>query len=179
MMEPISMDNPFAALGLSARFDLDPGAIRRAWLTASGRLHPDRAGGDPLEESEIARRSAQMNEAKRVLDDPESRADALLRLLGGPAKEEDKSLPDGFLMEMMGVREDLESAADDPSKRQDLERWATEQREGHIARVGALFAEAGEPADAGSLTAIRMELNAWRYIERMLEQIDPAEGAQA
>ena len=177
-MEATLTNDPFEALGLDRRFDLDSGQVRRAWLAASGRLHPDRAGGDPLEESEIARRSAQINEAKRILDDPELRADALLALLGGPGREADKSLPDGFLMEMMSVREELEEAAGDSARLDELERRAQAQRAGYVERVGGLFAQGGERPDAEILAAIRMELNAWRYIERMLEQIHPDPGAE-
>lgn len=171
--------DPFETLGLPRRFDLDPALVRRAWLRASGSLHPDRAGGDALDEADVARLSARLNGARRTLDDPERRADALLALLGGPAKGADQSLPDGFLMEMMRVREELESAAGDPARLAELERWAGEQREGFIGRVGALFDGCSESPDAGALASIRLELNAWRYIERMLEQIHPAPDATA
>ena len=171
-------NDPFETLGLPCRFDLDSGLVRRAWLQASAALHPDRAGGDPLEEAGIARRSAFLNSARRTLDDPERRAEALLRLLGGQAKEEDKSLPDGFLMEMMSVREELEAAAGDPGRLDELERWANAQRAGFIDRVGGQFAKCADSPDAGVMASIRMELNAWRYIERMLEQIHPGPGAE-
>ena len=32
--------------------------------------------------------------------------------------------------------------------------------------------------DGAALGAIRVELNAWRYIERLLEQLDPGAGAE-
>jgi len=101
------------------------------------------------------------------------RADVLLTRLGGPSREADRTLPEGFLAEMMAVREELEAAgaAGDSAAAARLEEWAGGQRAEHIARVGAMFQGlTGEPAQA-SLKAIRRELNAWRYIERMLEQI--------
>lgn len=177
-MDAESINDPFETLGLPRSFNVDPAGVRRAWLSASGALHPDRAGGDPLEEAEIARRSAQVNAARRALDNPEFRAEALLRLLGGPPVGADKSLPDGFLAEMMSVREELEEAAGDPARVAVLERWAQEQRAGYLERIGALFGAHEQTGDRSALASIRTELNAWRYIERMLEQIHPARGAQ-
>ena len=178
-MDPTDTNDPFQTLGLDRRFDTDPALVRRAWLSASGRLHPDRAGGDPLEEAEVARRSAALNEARRTLDDPELRAAALLRLLGGPGKGADKSLPEGFLVEMLEVRQELEAAAGDPAQVATLERWAQERRLGHLARIASRFEEFDRSSDRSELASIRTELNAWRYIERMLEQIHPAPGARA
>ena len=39
--------------------------------------------------------------------------------------------------------------------------------------VNRLFDALGERPDAPALAAIRRELNAWRYIERLIEQLDP------
>lgn len=113
-----------------------------------------------------------------MVSDPESRANVLLGLLGGPTKEEDRSLPPGFLMEMMESRERLESArgSGDEAEMARWTAWAEGQRVGHIAAVKALFAEVEGAGGAGEAKrkAIRMRLNAWRYIERMLEQVDGA-----
>ena len=173
MTTPNDLD-PYETLGLPRSYEIDPAQVRKAWLSASAELHPDRAGADPLDEAEVARRSAAINEARRLLDDPELRADTLLRLLGGPAKESDKSLPDGFLMAMMETREELEAAAGDAAELAKLERWAQEQREGYIERIAAGFKHHEATGEAAALTHIRTELNAWRYIERMLEQIHPS-----
>lgn len=105
---------------------------------------------------------AELNEAKRVLEDPERRANALLAKLGGPSKEEDRSLPEGFLMEMMEVREQMEE--DGAAGRGKWEEWAKERRGEAIEEVGAMFRER-------RLAEVRRRLNAWRYIERMMEQL--------
>jgi molecular chaperone HscB len=42
--------NPFAVLGLDARFDLDPQAIERAYFEKSKELHPDRFATAPAAE---------------------------------------------------------------------------------------------------------------------------------
>lgn len=161
--------DPFAMLGLPRRFDIDRAALQRAWLAAAGRLHPDRAESPP----DAAAQLAVMNQAMRTLEDPERRANTLHALLGGATKEADKSLPDGFLMEMLELRQqmDEEVGAEGDAARRRWEAWAAERRNERIKRVSELFARG---ADADALKAIRTELNAWRYIERLIEQLDPA-----
>lgn len=160
----MGVDNPFDTLGLRPSFDISAAALSRAFLARVAASHPDLA--DPDAEQETA---AKLNEARAVLADPERRADALLRLRGGPAKDADRSLPDGFLLAMMQRREEIEDAlrAGGPLARETWQRWAAEQRADYESRVGAMFRDNAPPA------AIRRELNAWRYIERLIEQLDP------
>jgi DnaJ-domain-containing protein 1 len=163
--------DPFTTLGLPPRFDLGPAEVERAYLARVAAAHPDmRAGADDS--------SADLNRARRELKDPESRASALLSLLGGPAKEDDKSLPPGLLMEMMEAREELAAAvsagARDDAAAERWESWATARRAAHQAAVAELFAKIAalppaDPAREPILRAVRVELNAWRYVERMLE----------
>lgn len=155
--------DPFAVLGLGRRFDLTRAEIESAYLARIALVHPDVEGGDDAVDL-----AAALNAAKRDLLDPERRAGALLALLGGPGKDEDKSLPDGFLGEMMGTREEIEdSLARDPSARARWQSWAKGERGRYASRVGGLFA-----ATPPSLCEIRRELNAWRYIERLIEQLE-------
>jgi molecular chaperone HscB len=163
-------EDPFDVLGVPARFDLDPLAVQRAYLERAAAAHPDLIGDD-----EGAERSASLNRAKSILDNPEERANALLTRVGGPAKESDRSLPDGFLMEIMEAREAIEAAASskDGVAMARWRAWAAAQRDGHAARILPMFEAV---ADAGALRAIRRELNAWRYIERMIEQFGMGRG---
>jgi molecular chaperone HscB len=159
-------------LGLRAAFDLDAGEIQRAYFARSAALHPDIAAGDP----EAQRRMAILNSAKRTLDDPERRGNALLVRMGGPGRE-DRSLPDGLLVEMMEVREAIEDAMADEGRRAAArahwESWAEAQRKEAIGAVAGMFRSLADPPEPDSLGAIRARLNAWRYIERLIEQLDP------
>ncbi len=132
--------------------------------------HPD-ANAD----SEADLVAAGLNEARGVLVDAEKRANALLALLGGPGKEQDKGLPAGFLARVMELREAVEAdlAADAAAARERWSRHAREQRDAHAAAVGAMFAALSKPPAAAELVAIRRELNAWRYSERLIEQLSP------
>ncbi len=171
------MPDPFKTLGLPPRFDLDQADLHARFIQASSTHHPDRHT-DPVAQAEAAERSAEINQAYAVLSDPERRADALLTLLGGPAKDQDKSLPPDLLMDMMEVRENLEEAvaANNAMELEKLRGWANDQREAHLSKVADLFDNAStSPPDAllpGAVAkAIRLELNTLRYIERMLEQM--------
>lgn len=167
--DPASTFDPFAALGLPRRFDLEPGAIRQAHLARMAAEHPDLAdAGDDA--------AADLNRARRTLEDDEARANALLTLLGGPKSDADRSLPPGFLMEIMALREAVEEAiaGGGEAARAECRADAEARRAGHIEAVAAAFAalDAGAPS-AADLKSIRTELNAWRYAERLLEQLDP------
>ncbi|MBN8597172.1 MAG: DnaJ domain-containing protein [Planctomycetes bacterium] len=164
--------DPFQILGLSPRFDLDESAIRRAYLARVSAIHPDLAGAETAQPNGQDA-SAELNHAREILTNPETRATALLAVLGGPTKEADKSLPPGFLMDIMETREAIEaSLAGDQSERARWLAWGIAQRQAFTAQVRAQFAAAAHSPD--SLRQIRTTLNAWRYIERLIEQLDPA-----
>lgn len=159
-------------LGLPRAYDVDPAAVQRAFLQGAARIHPDLVAGGADPEAEGA---AILNRAKRVLDDPEQRAIALLRLLAPDGAVDERTLPPGFLAEMMDVREQIEAAQTgrDRAALDRWERWAQEQRTSYRAAVGELFSAAAAAPDPGVFRRIRQTLNAWRYIERLIEQIDP------
>lgn len=163
--------DPFAVLGLPRRYGLDAATIERAYLDRVAKAHPDAVAGamnDGEDESDMDRPASELNDARRVLSNPEQRAIALWRLLGGV---EDKQLSPAFLMEMMATREAMESSKD-PAERGRWEAWTSERRAEYAARVGELFARIEARAAAPEiLRDIRQQLNQWRYIERMAEHI--------
>lgn len=164
--------DPFTVLGLPQRFDLDRATIERAYLECVPAAHPD-AGEDTGADA------AALNRARHDLLDPESRANVLLVLRNGPSREADRSLPPGFLAQMMQEREALDAArarGDAPAV-EGFARWAEAAREEQVRAVAAAFAR----NDPGAHREIRMRLNAWRYIERMLEamEAEPASPADA
>ena len=168
--------NPFAILGLAPRFEIDESQLQQAFVRKSAAAHPDRRVGDPAAQAEAARDAAKINEAHRTLKSPESRAAALLEMLGGPGPE-DRDLPDGLLEEMLEVRETMAEAQaeDEQPKLDELEQWAEDRQSQHLDRIGELFreVEASDSPDARTLKQIRVELNALRYYQRMIEQLAP------
>lgn len=165
--------DPFEALGLPADFRLSREAVERAYLERSKAVHPDLAAG----KDDAARLMAELNMARRLLLNPESRAEVLLGRLGGPAAAEERSLPSGFLAEMMEIREQIEaSMAESPDQaRNTWETWSSRERARAIEEVAVLFDQLGSSASRRLevLREIRVRLNAWRYIERLIEQLVP------
>ncbi len=170
-----SRNDPFSVLGLAARFDLDPSDVERAFLQRVAAAHPDHVADDlpGPDQDEAEAVVARLSNAREALLDAERRAVALLARMGGADASADRSLPVGFLQEMLEVREAMEAeiAAEGDAARQRWGRWAAERRTGHMNRLRTWF-EAPTPP----LAEIRRELNAWRYVERMLEQLDSRPG---
>jgi molecular chaperone HscB len=164
------MHDAFDVMGLEPGFALDTAELQRRFVALSAEAHPDRYT-DPIEQADAAARAAKINEAYRVLRDPASRAEALLAQRGGPGKGDDKSLPSDLLMEVMEVRESMEQAIadDDQAKLAELRQWAEQRQTAHLEKIAELFASGDDPVETGK--AVRLELNALRYAERMLEQM--------
>lgn len=163
------MQSPFETLGLPVSYDIDRDQVERAYRTKLTQAHPDAGGTDqPIDPTVL-------NAARSSLLDDEQRAVRLLTLLGGPEASACRDLPDGFLMDMMMTRQEIEEAIESggEAERAHWEAWGVEQRRTYRERVSGLFAATGDDPEAESLRAIRVELNAWRYIERLIEQLDP------
>ena len=161
--------DPFETLGLNRRFDLDEAELRQRFLTASAQAHPDRFT-DPLEQADAVEKMSRLTDAHRVLADPESRARALLRLSGLESDADKDKLPPDLLMQVMEVREELEAAVErnDQAEFERLRAWASEERGQRLLSLAGYFAN---KLDADSAAAVRLELNALRYVQRMLEQM--------
>lgn len=162
------MPNAFEIMGLPPGFDVEPARIERAYLRRIASLHPDSSEEDGV-------KAAALNKARATLLNPETRAQELLTVLGGTPGVAPGALPDGFLMSIMETREEAEAALNsgDAAARATWQAWALAQRAGYIAKVGGLFALAAADPSA-SRRALRESLNAWRYIERLAEQLDPS-----
>ncbi len=164
------VQDPFDILGVPASFDLEDDQIELAYLKRAARAHPDAAPG----QSEHA--MAALNDAYEAIKDLEARANCLLARLGGPSKEDDASLPDGFLLEMMETRESLEAAGRGGDADTIIRGLADarEQRDAFIASVARMFAGLARSSSPESLSEIRTQLNAWRYVERLIDQVGEA-----
>lgn len=167
--------DPFEILGLKPGFNLDPEEIEAHYLERLAETHPDIAQ-DPAAGEVLA---ARLNEARETLEDPQRRARALLARLTGGRVPESRALPRGFLESILMIREEIEDAVargDAGEKARHL-AWAHQRRAEHIARIDEAFARASSPPPAPAVAAILEELNAWRYIERLIDQVSSQGGA--
>ena len=166
-------EDPFDLLGIEPAFDVDIAHVRSVVRRRIAACHPDRVV-DPLQQEEALRESARLNAARAQLEDDEKRANLLLSRLGGPSAEDDQSLPENFLPQMMQVRMEMEEAlaSGDAEAQARTRDWMRDERTRLWNAVAELFRRLQEGEDVGS--QLRCELNVWRYIERMIEQF-PAE----
>jgi len=164
--------NPFTLLGLPHSFDLSTTEIETAYLRRVAAAHPD--SGVDATADDASDNIAPLNNARDTLLNPESRANALLHTLGGPSSSQCDELPKSFLAEIlhqrMQIEEDLQ--ADPTTARPKWSAWAEEERSRIIQGLRPLF-QAATPATPEIRLQIRTGLNAWRYIERLIEQLRP------
>lgn len=163
----MTANDPFDLLGLTPSFGLEQSQIERAYLARIMAAHPDRSGSSDRGED-----AAALNAARHALLDPETRAGALLDRLGGPSASVCPDLPEGFLVEIMDARMGIEQALEsgDTHEVDVWRRWAKEQEQDYLRRAGELFVRSDD------LCEIRIHLNGWRYIARLLGQLPTPRG---
>jgi molecular chaperone HscB len=172
----------FVLLGIPVRFRLDREDLRRRATRLAARLHPDRAS-NAIAAASCTDELASVHAAVDILENDLDRAEALLKMHGGPGPAEDHGLPDGFLESMLEIRMELEEAhqLDDEVGRLRLQAWAAGEWEARRDAVERLFdgdsADSDHQPSPADRLEIRRELNRWRYSQRMLDQIDPGMNA--
>ncbi len=169
-------ESPFQLLGIEPRFAIDLSEIQRRLLRESARRHPDRAP-DPVTAAAWTEELARLNAAADLMRDDIGRAETLVSLRGGPGPSDDRRLPDGFLESMLKVRMSLEEAVDsgDEAGRRSLEEWGRKEWEDRRSSVQHLL-DGPEGGDVNTLAEVRLQLNCWRYSQRMLDQLDRSGG---
>ncbi|MBL8520526.1 MAG: Fe-S protein assembly co-chaperone HscB [Betaproteobacteria bacterium] len=163
--------NHFALFGLPVSFDVDAGALERAYRELQREVHPDRhAQATEAEQRIAAQWSTRSNEAYRILQSPIARGRYLLHLNGiDTAEETDTAMPVAFLVSQMDWREAVESARrarDDAA----LDRLGREERALRAALVGELRDALGR----ADWPAARLCVRKLRFIEKLAEEIDLA-----
>lgn len=170
--------DPFELLNLPHRYSIDRQTLRQAFLQRSSQFHPDASQGDHDQDEE---RIAALNRAHAVLLDPELRAQALLSVLLRTfgvtlTSADERALPEGFLQEMLEQREHVDAAiaSRDPAQLNTWEHWAEQRRLAHQRVINELFESCNQSTGsnpAATLKLVKRELNAWRYIERLVAQL--------
>jgi molecular chaperone HscB len=167
---------PFEMFGIEPAFGVDVKSLRKELLKISREIHPDFFGTASEEMRALAERnSARLNKAFEVLSDEATRADWLIASLGGPDESTERAMPQAFLMEVLEWNELLEEARASGAKSDprlaELERTLLARREESMRAIGALL----DPLPARGaiqLKRARQELNAVRYVDRALGEIE-------
>ena len=106
------MNNPFALFDLPVAFQVDSALLNERYLARQKSLHPDNFSAASAQEQRLAiQKSAEINDALRILKDPITRADSIIAINTGETENpEEKSNNDiDFLMQQMEWRETLEN----------------------------------------------------------------------
>ena len=164
--------NPFATLGIDARFDVDLSAVEKTHRELSRALHPDRYLGASASERRAALgKAVEVNEAWRVVRDTIRRAEALLAARGVTIREgnEPKADPE-FLMEMLEQREALAEA------RQARDLTAV-TRLAHAIQERSTAAEAAlsQGFARGESSSLIGKLGELRFYRRFLDEVSAIE----
>lgn len=181
---PVGDDvGPFAILALPPAWEIDVADLKKRLLRASRGVHPDFFGtAEPGVRELAGRNSARLNAAFQTLADDVARADWLVTSLGGPDEQTERAMPREFLAEVLEWNELLEEARADASRldprlaglRSELE----DRRARALAGIGRLLTPL--PArGAADLTEVRRHLNAVRYVDRALAEIEVLRLARA
>lgn len=174
--------SPFEVLGFAPGFAVDEREVRRRLTRFSRLVHPDFfAAAEPAVRERAERNSARLNLAFDVVADAQRRADWLVVHLGGPTEESDRSMPKAFLMEVLEWNELLEEARAASAADPRIETLAAElaaRRAAGLDRIAELLDPLPEPGSPRLRTA-RSELNALRYLDRALREIESLRLARA
>lgn len=126
-VQPLSRElDYFTCLNLPRKLNLDEQALEETFYALSRRFHPDYyATKDEGEKAISLGNTALLNTAYRTLKDPVQRAEYLIRLEAGSAKDIRTSPPADLFDEILELQEDLDefrslSAGESNDRRQEL-----------------------------------------------------------
>lgn len=167
------MNNPFALFDLPVQFELDNALLSERYLALQRQLHPDNfANGSSTEQLAAVQKSADINSALQTLKDPILRAEAIIEIHTGEAKNlEEKSMRDiEFLMQQMEWHEKLETIEhrhDEAELTAFLKQIKTEQKV--VLQQLQQTLEAQQWQQANALT------DRLRYFKKLIIQIEKVE----
>lgn len=168
----------YGFLGIDRKLAIDPAELQKRFYALSRQLHPDRFAQKPAAERLQAEEStALLNDAFRVLKDPLSRAEYILKLEGLDIGEQrTKDVPPELLEEVFELNMALEElrSGDEEARGQleDARRKFLEMREQIDSELMGLFERYDAASDPGVLTEIRGVLNRRRYIRNLVNEVE-------
>ncbi|HJM57371.1 MAG: Fe-S protein assembly co-chaperone HscB [Planctomycetes bacterium] len=167
--------SPFEVLGLVRGWTVDRAELGRNLLRLTRLTHPDFHEAHGEEARDLAERNtALVNSAYSTLNDDVLRAEWLLADMGAPSPDEERQMPQQFLMEVLEWNEVLEEVRvggteqDDHRRLEGLRTDLQAQRAMSLSQLGQRL-QAAEPGDPQTL---RQELNTVRYLDRTLNELD-------
>ena len=167
------MNNPFALFDLPVVFQVDSALLNERYLALQKSLHPDNFSAASAQEQRLAiQKSAEINDALRILKDPIARADSIIALNTGETENlEEKSNNDiDFLMQQMEWRETLENI----ENRKDTDELTAFAQEINQIRH-AILSELSTALDAQQWNIARAITDKLRFIKKLQAEIERVE----
>ena len=167
------MNNPFALFDLPVAFQVDSALLNERYLTLQKSLHPDNFSAASAQEQRLAiQKSAEINDALRILKDPITRADSIIAINTGETENpEEKSNNDiDFLMQQMEWRETLENI----ENRQDTDELTAFTQEINQIRH-AILSKLSTALDAQQWDIARAITDKLRFIKKLQAEIERVE----
>jgi len=167
------MNNPFALFDLPVAFQVDSALLNERYLALQKSLHPDNFSATSAQEQRLAiQKSAEINDALRILKDPIARADSIIALNTGETENpEEKSNNDiDFLMQQMEWRETLENI----ENRKDTDELTAFAQEINQIRH-AILSELSTALDAQQWDIARAITDKLRFIKKLQTEIERVE----
>ena len=167
------MNNPFALFDLPVAFQVDSALLNERYLALQKSLHPDNFSAASAQEQRLAiQKSAEINDALRILKDPITRADSIIAINTGETENpEEKSNNDiDFLMQQMEWRETLENI----ENRQDTDELTAFAQEINQIRH-AILSELSTALDAQQWDIARAITDKLRFIKKLQTEIERVE----
>ena len=167
------MNNPFALFDLPVAFQVDSALLNERYLALQKSLHPDNFSAASAQEQRLAmQKSAEINDALRILKDPIARADSIIALNTGEQENpEEKSNKDiGFLMQQMEWRETLENI----ENRKDTDELTAFTKEIDQIRH-AILSELSTALDEQQWDIARAITDKLRFIKKLQAEIERVE----
>ncbi|MDP2313642.1 MAG: iron-sulfur cluster co-chaperone HscB C-terminal domain-containing protein [Pseudomonadota bacterium] len=159
---PFSLD-PFVLLGVPRRYHLAAAQVDEAYRTVARRVHPDKFAARPAVERRMSLQwTAALNEARRVLKDPDRRARMLATGQAEPREKGGPKLDPTFLAEIFEWREQDEET---PGALSELAR----EREAELrVELDTIFV-AWEQG-TGDLTLVEDRLARLKYVTGLIRE---------
>ena len=167
------MNNPFALFDLPVAFQVDSALLNERYLALQKSLHPDNFSAASAQEQRLAiQKSAEINDALRILKDPITRADSIIAINTGEAENPaEKSNNDiDFLMQQMEWRETLENI----ENRKDTDELTAFAQEINQIRH-AILSELSTALDAQQWDIARAITDKLRFIKKLQAEIERVE----
>ena len=163
LQPPPPKADPFVVLGLKRSFNIDLETILEAWRKVSRAVHPDRWAGKPAVFRRMSLQwTASVNESKRILSDPLSRAWYLATGTPNPP-EVGGTQPDADFLENIFELQMLGAENPDAAKETVRQMW-----DKHRDQLDAAF-ERWETGD-GNLDGVEMILAKLQYLQTARSQ---------